>query len=322
MSSADGTLTRFAPSGVTVCFSSRARQIALHFQAIYGTVVVEMPMLRDPERRALAKLLADDDPRTLRLLEEKLTAMGADAISALEFVERDGEPSAQQNARQMLRSIRSRNAWESFRKFCAAGDDHFDLETACWLLAKTRYPELDDLPYRARLDQMAKELRERLTGRETPRGTIEVCNRYLFHTLGFSGNKQDYYDDDNSYMNRVLDRRLGIPITLCVLYLLLARRLKLPLVGVSLPAHFLLKWHTPDAQFFIDTFHEGALLDEEDCRELCARLGVTFQPSFLLPAMPKIIVLRMCNNLHAIYAESEAARAEKLAGIIASLMRA
>jgi regulator of sirC expression with transglutaminase-like and TPR domain len=265
--------------------------------------------------------MADDDPRVLQLLEEKLAHMGEDAIAALEFVAQDGLPSAQQNARQMLRSIRERNAWEAFSRFCSTGDDHFDLETAAWLLAKTRYPELDDLPYRARLDQMAKELRERLTGRETPRGTIEVCNRYLFHTLGFSGNKQDYYDADNSYLNRVLDRRLGIPISLSVLYMLLGRRLNLPLVGVNMPAHFLLKWHSADAQFFLDTFHEGSLLDEEDCRELCARLNVAFQPAFLLPATPKLILLRMCNNLHAIYAEREPARAEQLGRMIALLSR-
>jgi len=247
--------------------------------------------------------------------------MGDEAIAALEFVVRDGEPSAQQNARQMLGSIRERNAWEAFTHFCAAGGDHFDLETGVWLLARTRYPELDDSPYRARLDQMAKELRERLTGRETPRGTIEVCNRYLFHTLSYRGNKQDYYDTDNSYLNRVLDRRLGIPISLSVLYMLLGRRLNLPLVGVAMPAHFLLKWHAADAQFLIDTFHEGALLNEDDCRELCARLGVAFQPAFLLPASPRMILLRMCNNLRAIYAEREPARAEQLGRIIAQLSR-
>ena len=280
-----------------------------------------MSILRDPERQALAKLLADDDERVLQLLEERLAHMGDEAIAALEFVARDGEPSAQQNARQMLGSIRERNAWEAFTRFCATCGDHFDLETAVWLLARTRYPELDDFPYRARLDQMARELRERLTGRETPRGTIEVCNRYLFHTLGYRGNKQDYYDADNSYLNRVLDRRLGIPISLSLLYMLLGRRLNLPLVGVAMPAHFLLKWHSADTQFLIDTFHDGALLSEEDCRELCARLGVAFQPAFLLPASPRLILLRMCNNLRAIYSEREPVRAEQLGRIIAQLSR-
>ena len=280
-----------------------------------------MSTLRDPDRQALAKLLADDDARVLQLLEERLTHMGDEAIAALEFVMRDGEPSAQQNARQILGSIRERNSWQVFGRFCATCGDHFDLEESVWLLAKTRYPELDDSPYRARLDQMARELRERLTGRETPRGTIEVCNRYLFHTLGYRGNKQDYYDADNSYLNRVLDRRLGIPISLSVLYMVLARRLNLPLVGVAMPAHFMLKWHSPDVQFLIDTFHEGALLNEDDCRELCARLGVAFQPAFLSPASPRIILLRMCNNLRAIYAEREPARAEQLGRIIAQLAR-
>jgi regulator of sirC expression with transglutaminase-like and TPR domain len=280
-----------------------------------------MSTLREPDRQALAKLLADDDERVLQLLEERLSHMGDEAIAALEFVVRDGEPSAQQNARQMLGSIRERNAWQALTRFCATCGDHFDLETACWLLARTRYPELDDFPYRARLDQMARELRERLTGRETPRGTIEVCNRYLFHTLGYRGNKQDYYDADNSYLNRVLDRRLGIPISLSVLYMLLGRRLNLPLVGIAMPAHFLLTWHTTDVQFLIDAFHEGALLNEEDCRELCARLGVAFQPTFLLPATPRMVLLRMCNNLRAIYAEREPARAEQLGRIIGQLSR-
>ena len=278
-----------------------------------------MPTLRDPERKALARLLADDDPRVLQLLEQELARMGDEAITVLESVAQTGEPSAQQNATQMLRSLRERSAWEAFGCFCATCGDHFDLETACWLLARTRYPELDDVPYRARLDQMAKELRERLTGRETPRGTVEVCNRYLFHTLGFSGNRQDYYDPDNSYLNRVLDRRLGIPISLSVLYMLLGRRLHVPVVGINMPAHFLLKWHAADTQFFIDTFHEGALLDQEDCRELCARLGLAFQSAFLLPATPQIILVRMCNNLHAIYADREPARAEQFRQVLAQL---
>jgi len=280
-----------------------------------------MRALRDPDRKALAKLLADQDPRQLQLVQEQLAERGTEGITFLESVVLDGEPAAQRNAQQMLRVLRETAAWEALAKFCATCGSHFDLEVACWLVAKTRYPEMDDVAYRTRLDRMAQELRERLTGRETPRSTIEVCNHYLFRTLGFRGNRQDYYDPDNSYLNRVLDRRIGIPISLSVLYLLLARRLRIPLIGINMPAHFLLKWQSATVSFFFDPFHEGELLDEDDCRELCKRLGVAFNPVFLTPTTPQIILLRMCNNLHAIYAEREPARAEQFGRFAALLSR-
>jgi len=280
-----------------------------------------MKALREPDRRALAKLLADEDPRQLQLLQEKLGERGQEGLAFLESVVRDGTPSAQRNAMQMLRVLRETVAWEALAQFCATCGSHFDLEEACWLVARTRYPEFDEAAYRARINEMAQELRKRLTGRETPRATIEVCNHYLFRTLGFRGNRQDYYDPDNSYLNRVLDRRLGIPISLSALYLLLGRRLHLPLIGINMPAHFLLKWQSATASFYFDAFHEGELLDEDDCRELCKRLGVAFNPVYLTPTTPQIILLRMCNNLQAIYAEREPARAEQFGRFAALLSR-
>ena len=280
-----------------------------------------MKDLREPDRKALARLLADEDPRTLQLLQESLAGRGEEGLLFLESVVRDGDPTAQRNATQILRVLRETAAWEDLAQFCKTCGSHFDLEVASWLVAKTRYPEFDKAAYRTRIDEMAQELRKRLTGRETPRSTIEVCNHYLFRTLGFRGNRQDYYDPDNSYLNRVLDRRLGIPISLSVLYLLLARRLHLPLIGINMPAHFLLKWQSATACFFFDPFHEGELLDEADCQELCKRLGVTFNPMFLTPTTPQIILLRMCNNLQAIYADREPARAEQFGRFAAMLSR-
>ncbi len=280
-----------------------------------------MKALREPDRIALARLLADEDPRTLQLLQETLAVRGEEGFQFLESVVRDGGPVAQRNATQILRVLRETAAWEALAQFCATCGSHFDLEVASWLVAKTRYPEFDKAAYSTRIDEMAQELRKRLTGRETPRSTIEVCNHYLFRTLGFRGNRQDYYDPDNSYLNRVLDRRLGIPISLSVLYLLLARRLHLPLIGINMPAHFLLKWQSATGSFYFDPFHEGELLDEADCRELCKRLGVVFNPLFLTPTTPQIILLRMCNNLQAIYADREPARAEQFGRFAAKLSR-
>lgn len=280
-----------------------------------------MAAFRDTDRVALAKLLSDDDPRVLHLLEEKFAEMGADGLAFLEATAHGTDAAAAHGAKQILGTIRQRDAEETFAKFCATRDSQLDLERACWLLARTRYPELDERPYRARLDQMARELRERLVGRETPRATIEVGSRYLFRTLGFRGNREDYHDADNSYLNRVLDRRLGIPITLGVVYMLIAQRLNLPLVGVGLPGHFLLKWQSATAQFFVDAFNDGQILDEEQCKQLCENMGHRFNPAALAPVTPRYILLRTCHNLQAIYSETDPARSELIGRFIALLSR-
>jgi regulator of sirC expression with transglutaminase-like and TPR domain len=280
-----------------------------------------MTTLREADRRALLRLLADEDATVVQLLQTSLTEMGCEGIAFLESATREGDPGARRNARHILLAIRVQQATEAFAKFCGTRGAGFDLERGCWLLAKTRYPELDEAPYRTRLDEMARELKERLTGRETPRATVEVCNRYFFRRLGFRGNREDYYDPDNTYLNRVLDRRLGIPISLSVLYLLVGRRLKLPMQGVNVPGHFLLRWPGARGSLFIDAFNEGAPLSLEDCKKLSDRLGQVFDPMQLEPATPRQILLRMCRNLEGIYRESDPARADQFGHCTALLAR-
>jgi regulator of sirC expression with transglutaminase-like and TPR domain len=280
-----------------------------------------MSTLRETDRQALVKLLSDDDATVLQLLEEKFLEMGPDGLAFLESVARDAAPDARRGARRILHTIRERDVFETFVRFCATCGNAFELEAGCWLLARTRYPDLDTVAYQARLNQMARELKERLTGRESPRATIEVCNRYFFRRLGFRGNEEDYYDPDNSYLNRVLDRRLGIPISLSAMYLLIGRRLGLPLHGVNLPGHFLLKWRVTSGEFYIDAFNEGQVLQVEDCREMCEQMGQRFQPAHLAAATPRQILLRMCRNLQAIYLESDEARAEQFGRFVALLSR-
>ena len=280
-----------------------------------------MNTLRDADRVALVKLLADEDATVHRLLKEKFLEMGSDARKFLETVAVGPQSAARRGALEILRAVQQHDAYQTFARFCAASNTRFDLETGCWLLAKTRYPDLDDGPYRARLDEMARELRARLTGREAPRATIEVCNRYFFRRLGFRGNVQDYHDPDNSYLNRVLDRRLGIPITLSSVYLLVGWRIGLPLQGIGLPGHFVVKWQSRAAQFYIDAFNDGRALDEADCREMCERYGQAFHRAFLEPATPRQMLLRMCRNLRAVYTENDFDRAEQFSRFTSLLSR-
>jgi regulator of sirC expression with transglutaminase-like and TPR domain len=178
------------------------------------------------------------------------------------------------------------------------------------LLAKDEYPELDVARYLRQLDDYAQSIRERLPPDETDvEARLVALNTYLFEELGFSGNTDDYYDPRNSFLNEVLDRKLGIPITLSILYLEIAWRLGLELEGVSFPGHFLVKLPTAAGDMVIDPFFAGTPLSEEDlvdrleetCGEHAANLSL---PNLLEPADNKQILARLLRNLKMIYLQN------------------
>lgn len=186
----------------------------------------------------------------------------------------------------------------------ARPEEQIDLAEAALLVAKEEYPDLDVHAYLERLDALASEARARLRGLEAPRDVIGGLNAYLFHGQGFHGNSQDYYDPRNSFLNEVLDRRTGIPITLSVLYLEVGRRAGVPVQGVGMPGHFLVKHVSRAEEILIDPFNAGAILVPEDCQRLLDRIfagRVTFEPRFLEPVGPRQILTRMLQNLKVIY---------------------
>src|SRR5215510_4498677 len=146
-------------------------------------------------------------------------------------------------------------------------DGAVDLAEAALLIARQEYPALDVPRYLTRLDLMGAELRERLLEEPVPERAVMALNRYLFHEQGFKGNTSEYYDPRNSYLNDVLDRRIGIPITLSTVYMEVAARAGLDVEGVGLPGHFIVRVHTPVRGLLIDPFHCGALLSEQECQD-------------------------------------------------------
>ncbi|NDF00258.1 MAG: hypothetical protein EB034_18610 [Verrucomicrobia bacterium] len=130
---------------------------------------------------------------------------------------------------------------------------------------------------------------------------IGTINYYLFHDLGFSGNESAYYDPDNSYLNRVVDRRTGNPISLCVVYLAVAKRLQLPITGIGMPGHFVCRLQTSRGEVYIDPFRKGKLMTKGDCIKFLINSGHDFHDGFLAPVTPRRILLRICSNLHNIY---------------------
>src|ERR1051326_1822356 len=190
--------------------------------------------LSERDRVALVKLLADEDPSAIQLLEESFRARGSQSIPLLSDIVSGNEGNTSRNAEKILLAIQQDLAHETFLKFYANGAD---LEEGTFLLAKTRYPTFPESRYTTQLDAMAQKL-EPVVVPDDPRFRIEAINRHLFGELRFHGNADNYYDPDNSFINQVLDRRTGIPITLCAVYLFVAQRLRLPMAGVGMPGHF------------------------------------------------------------------------------------
>lgn len=183
-------------------------------------------------------------------------------------------------------------------------DEDIDLARAALLLARREYPSLAVEPYVERLDAIAAAVRARLAGDASPQRAIEELNRQLFEVEGFRGNEREYYDPRNSYLNEVLERKLGIPITLSVAYMEVARRVGLPTVGVGLPGHFLVRAHTPEGDVLLDPFHGGKALTEADCQERLDRVYgglVRLEPPMLQPVSKRMILVRILNNLKTIY---------------------
>ncbi len=202
---------------------------------------------------------------------------------------------------------------EEFTKAASSPDP--GLAEPALLIARLGYPNLDPAPYLARLEEMADTAAGRLAAYElsaTLHGPIDTLNTYLFEDQGFAGNTTNYDDPRNSFLNQVLDRRTGIPITLALVYIEVASRVGIRVDGVNFPGHFLLRFPVgpdapdarPDNAVFLDPFNQGTVLTETDCRTLLEKHAgdaVSFEPRLLRPATKQQFLVRMLVNLKQIY---------------------
>ncbi len=200
-------------------------------------------------------------------------------------------------------------AHQRFQRAIAVPDDDIDLAQAALCIAQGQYPDLDPDEYFNALDTMAAEIEERLPAERYPLRIIQAINQYLYQDLGFKGNTEAYYDPRNSFLNEVIDRRTGIPITISLLYLELAQRLDFPMVGVGMPGHFIIRPQVADMALYVDPFHGGEILFAEDCQRRLEDLyqrRIEFRPEMLPDVNPRQILTRMLTNLKIIYLRAEA----------------
>jgi regulator of sirC expression with transglutaminase-like and TPR domain len=197
---------------------------------------------------------------------------------------------------------------EEFSRIASLSDDQIDLAEGALLISRTTYPELDESLYLGRLDRIAARVRRDLTADTEAEDIIARMNHVLFAIEKFRGNQDDYYDPDNSFLNRVLDRKTGIPITLSLIYIEVAGRLGLDVRGIGLPGHFITALYHKSEKFFIDPFNHGEIRSMADCLEIVRKYtGEPAAPDgqWLQPIGKKELLARMLRNLKLIYAQQE-----------------
>ena len=189
-----------------------------------------------------------------------------------------------------------------------SGKDDFDLLEACLLVAAEEYPHLDLGAETARVDALGRGALARVEPLTNFFARLDALRTFLFEELGFRGSAEQYDDPRNSFLNEVLNRRTGIPITLSILYMEVARRAGVNARGVDLPGHFVVRAGDATRAIFVDPYHGGSVITEDDCRELSARTtgrGSLFRGEVLLGTSSAAILVRLLHNLKRIYLARE-----------------
>ena len=271
-----------------------------------------------PQRDSILALLADEDSDTAALVQNQLVARGPEMLADLRELLPAASGRAERRLKETIAQIAGDAAEEKFGKLCAKFPDDGDIEDAAWTLAAVVAPGEDFSDQRRQLDQWGDTLARRLLGKDT---VIQQCNTmaaFLGSELGFKGNEDDYYAEENSLLPRVIEHRRGNPITLCLVYIAVGRRAGLPVQGVGLPGHFVVRV----GGVFMDPFHGGRRLQLEDCQKLLESQSLELQPHHLLPCKPRVMLARILNNLLHAAETGDPKLGEKLHGWLQVLQRA
>ena len=198
--------------------------------------------------------------------------------------------------------MQAREVWNQFDRIVGGPDEEIDLARAALLIAATEYPRLSIERELFRIDAIAEGVASRMDD-DTPLYQLNTLSEYLFDELKFAGNHTNYHDPRNSFLNDVIERRIGIPITLSLLYIEVGKRLGVPLLGIGMPAHFIVR-HRDESDVFVDPFHGGILLSEAECADRLKQVtqgSLAWDREYLEPVSSRTFIARMLRNLKVVY---------------------
>lgn len=265
----------------------------------------EGPAFSESEKSALLTLLTDDDPEVYHSIHDTILERGPEAGEWMREHVLDNDPCLRRRATAIVDHFDQLAADNDFLRFCLNKSDKIDVERGAWLLARTRYTKINVDAYAAMLDNYVSELKDRIDFGAPANRILNTINFYLYTFLGYCGDMENYYDPQNSFLNRVVDRLKGNPISMSAVYLFVAKRLHLPVVGIGMPGHFICRFQTSREQIYIDPFQKGKLMTKGECIKMLIQSGHDYHDSFLSPVSPRRMLLRMCSNLQHAYSTQD-----------------
>jgi len=262
--------------------------------------------LTDKEFRAFCQLLNDEEGKTLHRLTLEFKSILREEPKWKEWIATQDFISANHRAAQVLEEMRWEEIGESLKDLIDREGKIFNLGKALSLLASFPNGLMKEEEIIRPLDRMAAELNGAIRQAQDTDMLIKIFCQYLFQTQGFHGNLSNYYDPDNTYLNKVLERKIGIPISLSCLCILLAERLlwrgePIPLFGIGLPSHFIVQFRFYEKTVYMDPFNRGKLLTRRDCIDLLHNQEIGFKESYLTPVNNLTILSRSISNLVYVY---------------------
>ena len=253
--------------------------------------------MEEKEIKALISLLDDEDVGILNMVTEKITSLGPRIIPYLEQEwEHNFSPEVQVRIENITHSLQFELVKERLDNWYKKEEN--DLIEGMWIIATYQYPDLELSMLKQELEQIYYEAWLSFKADMHPHDQIKTLNGVFFWKLRFSPNLKNFHSPANSFINRVLESRKGNPILLCVIYLLIAEKLKLPIYGVNLPNLFVLTYKSPRIpQFYINVYNKGLIFTREDMENYIHELKITPRESFFQPCGSRDIIRRVLRNL-------------------------
>lgn len=252
--------------------------------------------MEERELKALVSLLDDDDKQVVTHVEEKILSLGTTIIPHLEREwENNFNPTVQKRIEELVHTLQYDLLKERIRSWYKSPDQ--DLLTGMWIVATYQYPEIEMDKLKQDLEQIYYETWLEFKPDQYPFDQVKVINGVLFNKLKFGANTKNFHSPGNSMINVVLETHKGNPITLCVIYMLVAQKLKLPVHGVNLPNLFILTYKDQNHTFYINAFNKGLIFSKQDIENYIHELHLVPQPSFFEPCSNTDIIRRALRNL-------------------------
>jgi len=250
-----------------------------------------------PETQALVRLLSDNDPDTVRLVKQQLFSMAEDNPHCLESLSRVDDELVSRHARDILLDIQEQTATRDFELLCHLGGESFSIEQAAWTLSQAIQPRICLSASEDQINEWGRDFLSRIPSASNSEERVLLLTDFLSGELGLRGNFSCYYCEENSLLPHVISSRVGIPISLALVYMMVGSRAGMRIEGINLPGHFIAR----HSGVFFDPFHGGRILTLPDVKQLLARQNIQFKESHLNPATPRQFLLRMLANLLYVY---------------------